>query len=83
MPIVPREDAAKIEFFDLRQPIWSAAASTIGLDSGDAAALLAKVDAAKAARAAALSARAASKSATVAFDDALRELSVLGAELLS
>lgn len=83
MSTVPRDIAAKIEWFATHQPIWLANTAAIGLAAGDAATLLAKVTAAQDARAAQVTAQNAAKSSTVTLRAAIDDLAVYGAQLLA
>jgi hypothetical protein len=83
MGTVPRDIAAKIEWFATHQPIWLTNTAAIGLAAGDAATLLTKVQAAQDARAAQVTAQNAAKSATVTLRSAIDDLSNYGAQLLA
>jgi hypothetical protein len=83
MPVQPDGKVAKIEFCEIRNPIWLAAATSIGTTTVAVNDLVTKTTAARDAWAAQQTAQAAAKSATNTYNMAVEAMSTACAQIIS
>lgn len=82
MPILPRTDLGKLEFFEAHLPVWGTAPATIGLTAGQVTSLSTATTAARTAFNAAIASHEASKASTVNQHNKIDAMNAIGTDLL-
>ena len=83
MSIVPKNRVGQIEFYETHAPVWKDAATSVGVTSAEAEALIAAAATARESYTASILARDASKSATQDFYTDTADMATMGAGLLA